>query len=148
MFSTLVQSVQNKSLAEDLEELKSDEPIFTSNSPHLENYEIIHYLGLTTEHTVLDHTTILSDLEDGHHEIDSDEEHEETPSEPYSLKTRLIYEKLAEKLKPHARKMRGNAIINIQFQMVPLPPPPFGQENPQFSLTCTGNVVRVVKRET
>ena len=37
--------------------------------------------------------------------------------------------------------MKGNAIINVQFQMTPLPPPPFGEKKPQFSLTCTGNVV-------
>ncbi len=140
---------QNKSFVENLEELKSNEFIFTSNSSHLESYEVIHYMGLVTEHTVIDHATLSKGGWEG---WETDIAPVESPKEVKGISedhsTRLIYERLAEKLKPHARKMKGNAIINIQYQMTPLPPPPFGQKNPQFSLTCTGNVVRVVKRET
>ena len=126
---------QDKSFEEDLEKTAQDGPIFITNSPILENYKILRYLGIATEHAIVDHSSLISDLE---------EESEE--SLPSNLKD--LYDSLALKLKPLARAQKGNAIVGVNYQLTPLPPKPFGSESPQYSLTCTGNIVRVVKRES
>ena len=89
-----------------------DATILISNTPYLENYDITHYLGFVTEHTVLDYSTLSGNLqeEDAHHDADLKEEKET----PLKLSPGPIYENLANKLKPHARKVKGNAVINIQ----------------------------------
>jgi uncharacterized protein YbjQ (UPF0145 family) len=125
---------QDKSFEEDLEKISQDGPIIITNSPILEDYKIMRYLGIATEHAVVDHSSIISD---------SEEETEE--SLPSGLKD--LYDSLALKLKPLARAQKGNAIVGVNYQLTPLPPKPFGSESPQYSLTCTGNIVRVAKRE-
>ena len=93
------------------------------------HFQITHYLGIASEHTVVDNSYFIDDLE----------------GSPPELKD--VYEHMALKLKPQARKQKGNAVVGVNYQLTPLPPKPFGPEIPQYSLTCTGNVVRVIKRE-
>ena len=96
---------QNKSFVENLEELKSDEPIFTSNSSYLESYEVIHYIGLVTEHTVIDHETISKGLEVWENEIEPVEGSKDV-QDMSSATTRLIYERL-RKTKTTCEKNEG-----------------------------------------
>ena len=124
---------QNKSFEEDFEEVNKDHPIILSNTPMLEDFQITHYLGLASEHTVIDNSYFITEKEES--------------LEGSSPELKDLYEQLALKLKPQARKQKGNAIVGVNYQLTPLPPKPLGPELPQYSLTCIGNVVRVIKRE-
>ena len=124
---------QNKSFEENFEEVNKDHPIILSNTPMLEDFQITHYLGIASEHTVIDNSYFITEKEES--------------LEGSSPELKDLYEQLALKLKPQARKQKGNAIVGVNYQLTPLPPKPLGPELPQYSLTCTGNVVRVIKRE-
>ena len=69
-------------------------------------------------------------------------------AQTFSLKAGLSHDLFdkSKEMDKELLKMKGNAIVSVHFQMTPLPPPPFGEKKPQFSLTCTGNVVRVMKK--
>ena len=97
--------------------------IILAATPHLEGHQVIRYLGVASEHKMLE----------GH--IVEDEGSEEIPRH---------YSELAQKLKAHALKAHANAVIGLNYQLTPLPSE-FGMSGNKYRLSCTGNLVWVNK---
>jgi uncharacterized protein YbjQ (UPF0145 family) len=113
---------QNQSHSFDFSRPKIDlASIIISTAPQLDQYQVLRYLGVASEHTVLD-STIVED---------------ETSS-----KIQFHYEELAHKLKAHAVKQNANAVIGINYHLTPLPQE-FAMGPARYKLACTGNLVWV-----
>lgn len=97
--------------------------IIVAATPSLEGYQVVRYLGVASEHKLLD----------GH--IVEDESSNEIP---------LHYKELAQKLKAHALKAHSNAVVGLNYQITPLPSE-MGLLTSKYRLTCTGNLVWVNK---
>jgi len=97
--------------------------IIVAASPNLEGHQVLKYLGVASEHKILD----------GH--IVEDENSEEIPR---------YYSELAQKLKAHALKSNANAVIGLNYQLTPLPSD-YGSTGSKYRLSCTGNLVWVNK---
>ncbi len=113
---------QNQSHSFDFSRPKIDlASIIISTAPQLDQYQVLRYLGVASEHTVLD-SAIVED---------------ETSS-----KIQFHYEELAHKLKAHAVKQNANAVIGINYHLTPLPQE-FAMGPARYKLACTGNLVWV-----
>ncbi len=99
----------------------SDIRVAASHS--MEGFEILHYLGVATEHKLIDGATL------------ENEDSEEVMS---------IYQELAHKLKAHALKANSNAVVGLVYQLTPIPSES-GMGRPKYRLSCTGNLVWVNK---
>ena len=97
--------------------------IIIAATPNLEGYQVIRYLGVASEHKMLE----------GH--IVEDENSAEIPR---------YYSELAQKLKAHALKANANAVIGLNYQLTPLPSE-YGMSGSKYRLSCTGNLVWVNK---
>ena len=97
--------------------------IIVAASSNLEGHQVIRYLGVASEHKMLD----------GH--IVEDEGSEDIPRH---------YSELAQKLKAHALKAHANAVIGLNYQLTPLPSE-YGLNSSKYRLSCTGNLVWVNK---
>ena len=97
--------------------------IIVAATPNLEGHQVIRYLGVASEHKMLD----------GH--IVEDEDSVEIPR---------YYSELAQKLKAHALKANANAVIGLNYQLTPLPAE-YGMIGSKYRLSCTGNLVWVNK---
>lgn len=97
--------------------------IIISATPNLEGHQVIRYLGVASEHKMLE----------GH--IVEDESSSEVPRH---------YTELAHKLKAHALKANANAVIGLNYQLTPLPSE-YGINSSKYRLSCTGNLVWVNK---
>jgi hypothetical protein len=97
--------------------------IIIAATPNLEGHQVIRYLGVASEHKMLD----------GH--IVEDEDSAEIPR---------YYSELAQKLKAHALKANANAVIGLNYQLTPLPSE-YGMSGSKYRLSCTGNLVWVNK---
>lgn len=97
--------------------------IIIAASNNLEGHQVIRYLGVASEHKMLE----------GH--IVEDEGSEEIPRH---------YSELAHKLKAHALKAHANAVIGLNYQLTPLPSE-YGMSGSKYRLSCTGNLVWVNK---
>lgn len=97
--------------------------IIVAATPNLEGHQVIRYLGVASEHKMLD----------GH--IVEDEDSAEIPR---------YYSELAQKLKAHALKANANAVIGLNYQLTPLPSE-YGMAGSKYRLSCTGNLVWVNK---
>lgn len=97
--------------------------IIIAATPSLEGHQVIRYIGVASEHKMLD----------GH--IVEDEASEEVP---------LHYSELAQKLKAHALKAHANAVVGLNYQLTPMPSE-YGISGHKYRLTCTGNLVWVNK---
>lgn len=97
--------------------------IIVSATPTLEGYQVIRYLGVGSEHIILE----------GH--LVEDEDSTDIPQH---------YHELAQKLKAHALKAHANAVIGLNYQLTPLPSE-YGAIGSKYRLTCTGNLVWVTK---
>ena len=97
--------------------------IIISATANLEGHQVVRYLGVASEHKMLE----------GH--IVENENSEEIPR---------YYSELAQKLKAHAMKSHANAIIGLNYQLTPLPNE-YGMGGSKYRLTCTGNLVWVNK---
>ena len=97
--------------------------IIIAATPNLEGYQVIRYLGVASEHKMLD----------GH--IVEDESSAEIPRH---------YSELSQKLKAHALKANANAVIGLNYQLTPLPSE-YGMSGSKYRLSCTGNLVWVNK---
>lgn len=95
--------------------------IIVAATPSLEGYQVIRYLGVASEHQVVDSEVIM------------DEESVEVPKH---------YKELASRLKAHALKSNANAVLGLNYQLTPLPSE-FGIGGNKYRLTCTGNLVWV-----
>lgn len=97
--------------------------IIVAATPNLEGHQVIRYLGVASEHKMLE----------GH--IVEDEGSAEIPRH---------YSELAQKLKAHALKNNANAVIGLNYQLTPLPSE-YGMSGTKYRLSCTGNLVWVNK---
>lgn len=97
--------------------------IIVSATPTLEGYQVVKYIGVASEHKMLD----------GH--VVEDENSNEVPAH---------YQELAQKLKAHALKANSNAVVGLNYQLTPIPGE-FGINGHKYRLTCTGNLVWVNK---
>ncbi len=89
----------------------------------MEGFEILHYLGVASEHKFIDGETLENE--------DSQE-------------VLALYQELAQKLKAHALKAHGNAVVGLTYQLTPLPSEAL-QARSKYRLSCTGNLVWVNK---
>lgn len=97
--------------------------IIVAATPALEGYQVVRYLGVASEHKMLE----------GH--LVEDETSSEIPR---------YYHELAQKLKAHALKAHSNAVVGLNYQLTPLPSE-YGMAGAKYRLTCTGNLVWVNK---
>ncbi len=97
--------------------------IIVAATPSLEGYQVIRYLGVASEHKMLE----------GH--LVEDESSDEIPRH---------YQELAQKLKAHALKANSNAVVGLNYQLTPLPSE-YGISGHKYRLSCTGNLVWVNK---
>jgi hypothetical protein len=97
--------------------------IIVAATPNLEGHQVIRYLGVASEHKMLE----------GH--IVENEDSAEIPR---------YYSELAQKLKAHALKANANAVIGLNYQLTPLPSE-YGTVGSKYRLSCTGNLVWVNK---
>lgn len=97
--------------------------IIVSATSSLEGYQVVKYLGVASEHKMLE----------GH--VVEDENSSEVPRH---------YQELAQKLKAHALKANSNAVVGLNYQLTPIPGE-FGMGGHKYRLTCTGNLVWVNK---
>ena len=124
--------------------------IILSTSPYLHGKEILRYLGIIHSSTYLnDQDMMLMRFE-----TKSEQEllYTETDGEGGTASVHVskdesknyphIYHILAEKLRPKALALKGNAIIGIHFQLTPVPKHrDVDMSNATYKLDCTGNVV-------
>lgn len=97
--------------------------IIVAATSNLEGHQVIRYLGVASEHKMLE----------GH--VVEDEGNDEIPRH---------YTELAQKLKAHAIKAHANAVIGLNYQLTPLPSE-YGLTSSKYRLSCTGNLVWVNK---
>jgi uncharacterized protein YbjQ (UPF0145 family) len=97
--------------------------IIVAGTPSLEGYHVVRYLGVASEHQMLDG------------DIVEDEVSEQVPK---------YYHELAQKLKAHALKQKANAVVGLNYQLTPLPSE-YGHSIQRYRLSCTGNLVWVRK---
>lgn len=96
--------------------------ILLSTLPQLDGHVIERYLGVASEHALLE----ASSVEDETSEV---------------IQSR--YQDLALKLKGHALEKRANAVVGVNYQLTPLPSEPGVHPHVRYRLTCTGNLVWV-----
>jgi hypothetical protein len=97
--------------------------IIISATPSLDGHQVMRYLGIASEHKIIDGNLI----------------EDENSSEVISL-----YQELAHKLKAHAVKVNSNAVVGLNYQLTPIPSE-YGISANRYRLTCTGNLVWVNK---
>jgi len=97
--------------------------IIISAIAQLEGYQVIKYIGVASEHKVLESKIV---------------ENEDSSEVP------ILYSDLAQKLKAHALKSNANAVVGINYQLTPIPSE-YGLTGHKYRLTCTGNLVWVQK---
>lgn len=97
--------------------------IIVAATPSLEGYQVLRYMGVASEHKMLDSHVV------------EDAESSEVPRH---------YQELAQKLKAHALKAHANAVVGLNYQLTPIPSE-FGIGGHKYRLTCTGNLVWVNK---
>lgn len=151
---------QNKQETFSLEEqVIQVEAILLATTPTLENYRIDRYLGLVSAHIMIEEEEFQSlqeiDLK-SKNDIDPDEllrelEQDEPDSKTSSIEIGLeeIYQNLAESLKAKAFKMKGNAVVGINYQITPLINQKPTEQSPSinYKISCTGNTVWVGGKE-
>lgn len=135
--------------------------ILTSTTSSLTGHEIVQYLGVASERTVVDMNHFYQDssLELALiNELSSEEQkdalknkissHEEASDQSEAKQDSLndIYQSLIEKLKAHALHFQGNAIIGINFQITPILIEDKEKVNSKYQINCTGSVVWVKKQ--
>jgi uncharacterized protein YbjQ (UPF0145 family) len=115
--------------------------ILLSTTSSLEGHEIINYLGIVTEHCLLTQEEVEND-ENTDVSLNQSDKKDIIKLENYRLGLSERYQELAKELKIKAHKLKGNAIVGINYQLTPLPP----NENSlggTYKLTCSGSVVQI-----
>ncbi len=97
--------------------------IIISATQGLEGYQVVRYLGVASEHKMLDSYIV------------EDENSSDIPRH---------YQELAQKLRAHALKAQSNAVVGINYQLTPIPSE-IGISGHKYRLSCTGNLVWVNK---
>jgi uncharacterized protein YbjQ (UPF0145 family) len=97
--------------------------IIISATPTLDGHQVIKYLGVASEHKMLDGSMV---------------------EDENSTEISAHYQELAQKLKAHALKSHANAVVGLNYQLTPLPSQ-YGTLTNRYRLTCTGNLVWINK---
>lgn len=151
---------QNKAETLSLEDQVIEiDSILLATTPTLENYRIDRYLGLVSTHVLIDEKEFQKLQEADTGNIDPDELlaeiEEEIAAEEKSTTAHVevgleeIYQNLAEALKAKAFKLRGNAVVGINYQITPLIGQASADSAPgiRYKISCTGNAVWVGGKE-
>lgn len=97
--------------------------IIISATPTLDGHQVIKYIGVASEHKMLDGSLV---------------------EDENSTEVSAHYQELAQKLKAHALKAHANAVVGLNYQLTPIPSA-YGTLNTRYRLTCTGNLVWINK---
>lgn len=97
--------------------------IIVSATASLDNHQIVRYVGVASEHKILEDYSVENETSD---EIS------------------FHYQDLAQKLRAHALKMNANAVVGLNYQLTPIPSE-LGIQGHKYRLSCTGNLVWVNK---
>lgn len=97
--------------------------IIISTLSSLPDRQIIRYLGVVTEHALVDEAQLA--------EIKFDQEESETSE---------VYDALSNRLKGKVLKKGGNALLGLNYQFQPIPEG-FGTIGNKFKITCSGTAV-------
>lgn len=97
--------------------------IIISATPTLDGHQVIKYIGVASEHKMLDGSMV---------------------EDENSTEISAHYQELAQKLKAHALKGHANAVVGLNYQLTPIPSQ-YGTLNNRYRLTCTGNLVWINK---
>lgn len=113
---------QNQSHHFEFHDVKIDiSRVIVSASSTLDGYQIVRYLGIASEHKIIE--SHILERED-------------------SFEVNQIYDEVAQKLKAHALKTNANAVVGLNYQLTPLASE-YGIN--KYRLTCTANLVWVQK---
>ncbi|MCK5072652.1 MAG: hypothetical protein KAQ98_04445 [Bacteriovoracaceae bacterium] len=141
------------------------ESIILTTTPTLQNYQIIKYIDLVSEHTVIgeDKLEAINSIHDDKKKTNpfelnifdnnqADQDGVNEVLDRYCSSLNEIYTDLAEKIRQKAFKKGGNAIVGINFQISPLLHTAGEQhegmefQSPQknrYKISCIGNIVIV-----
>jgi uncharacterized protein YbjQ (UPF0145 family) len=152
--------------------------IITSTTPSLDGHDIVQYLGVVTERSIIDmahfakdqsleseligaisepqRSHIIDQKVTGQNQaaasstlFDQDSLNESANDETNDIPRASlsdIYQSLVDKLKAHALKFQGNAVIGINFVVTPILVDDSMSVHSKYQITCTGSVVWVNRR--
>jgi hypothetical protein len=124
------------------------EDIMLTTSNSFDNFQIEKYLGIISESTQFEideiHQYTSNDKNKNNLQVEIDNIISQFSSnnekKDWDTKISDIYFQMANKLKPQALKLKGNAVVGIHYQLMALPT--LSSEQKQvYRLICTGNVV-------
>jgi uncharacterized protein YbjQ (UPF0145 family) len=127
--------------------------VILTTSTQLEGYQIRKYLGMATESVVIDLALFNqqgeradaspSELTEQIDRVIKENTVINHPEENInSANLAIVYQQLALKLRPTALKLNANAIIGINYNLLPIPDEST-THGKSYHLVCTGNVVWV-----
>lgn len=148
--------------------------VMTATTSGLEGFEIIKYLGVVSERTLVDMEHFSSDqslelelidqlgseqrknilrqniTRENRNAANSQPPMNFPEHEPKSTSTNLnlieIYSDLAHKLKAHAITFKGNAVVGINYAVTPIVVSDNLNIQSKYQITCTGSVVWAAKK--
>ena len=124
---------QNKNISSSaLNESFNIDDIIISTTQTLQGYEIHKYIDIITEIHIIS-SDIFEQIENLADETNDDDS-------PLNNTNNYIYKQLTNKLREQALKLKGNAIIGINFIINPLTI----KNEKMYEITCSGNVVQVI----
>jgi uncharacterized protein YbjQ (UPF0145 family) len=128
--------------------------IILSTQATLPQFQILKYLGLISEHQIVDEEVIITsnDVDNNLNQGALEEIFRDLSSVKKDIKNVLpknkplelsqLYQTIAERLRLQAIKQGANAVVGIIYQLTALPLKA-GDDNQKFKITCTGNAVIV-----
>ncbi|MCO4754618.1 MAG: hypothetical protein KC478_09045 [Bacteriovoracaceae bacterium] len=149
--------------------------IIVSTTPYLEGHDIIEYIGIASENTVIDTQLLqrshkleeeligklpnyqqdkqrLKQIERENAMAANSGHHESIFEQDHNsnnhseITLKDIHVDLVAKLKNQASEQKGNAIIGVNFHVSPLTNNPVLDTLDQYQVTCSGSVVWINKR--
>ncbi|MBF0205693.1 MAG: hypothetical protein HQK53_02280 [Oligoflexia bacterium] len=152
-FSLRQNNAESREFGTDDPDLKT---VILTSTPTLDGRQIIKYLGVVSEHSVITEEELIfvqaesapmSSTLDASEETEASEEEREQEREQklreYAPNLNDRYSALADKLRPLAQQMKGNAVVGITYQIMPFVVNENNSFRNYYKLTCTGSVVLV-----
>jgi uncharacterized protein YbjQ (UPF0145 family) len=145
---------QNRSQSLEINSHLQVHQIILSTQPTLPQFQILKYLGLISEHQIIDEEAVIkADEVDNQinqgalEEIFQDlstikKDIKKTLPENKTTPLSQIYQSIAERLRIQAIKLSANAVVGIIYQLTALPLKA-GDDNQKYKVSCTGNAVVV-----
>jgi uncharacterized protein YbjQ (UPF0145 family) len=138
------------------------EDIVMATTPTIEGYSIYKYLDVMTSHTIIkeDELKRISGAIDNE-ELEQDSgfslkssvyeslhQEESDMMNNYSLGLNEIYQELSIELKNQAFKLEANAVVGINFALTPMIDSGSAKGNTTYKITCSGNAVWIVDKQS